>query len=153
LGERAPLEVLVETQQSIPTVAQELGPEGLKRAYAPGKWTSAQVLAHLADSELAFGYRVRQIVSEPELPIQPFDQDLWARRYDRMDGLEAARTFQVVRAWNLALFRLLDEHELGKSALHPDRGPETADTVLRIMAGHTLHHLAQLKQILHPAAE
>ena len=148
LGDRDPLEVLAETQESIPAVAKTFGPEGLKRTYAPGKWTAAQVLAHLADSEIAFGFRVRQIIAEPELGIQTFDQDRWARRYGQMDGLEAAQTFQALRAWNLSLFRLLDKEEIEKSATHPERGPEKAGTVIRIIAGHTLHHLAQLEAIL-----
>jgi hypothetical protein len=147
LGERDPLEVLAETQKSIPDMARTLGSEGLKRTYAPGKWTAAQVLAHLADAEMAFGFRVRQIIAEPKLDIQPFDQDQWARRYDRMDGWEAAQTFQALRAWNLSLFRLLDQEDLDKAAIHPDRGMEKAETVIRIMAGHTLHHLAQLEKI------
>ena len=105
------------------------------------------MLAHLADSEIAFGFRVRQIIAEPNLNIQPFDEKLWARRYDHMDGIEAARTFQALRAWNLSLFRLLDRDDLGRTATHPERGSEKAGTVIRIMAGHTLHHLAQLATI------
>jgi hypothetical protein len=148
LGDRDPFEVLAETQKSIPALAQALGPEGLKRSYAPGKWTAAQVLAHLADCEIAFGFRVRQILSEPELGIQTFDQDRWARRYEDMDGIVAAHTFQALRAWNLSLFRPLDKDDLEKAATHPERGPERAGTVIRIMAGHTLHHWAQLETIL-----
>ena len=148
LGESDPLQVLAETQKRIPAIAAALGAEGLKRTYAPGKWTAAQVLAHLTDAEMAFGFRVRQIISEPELGIQPFDENRWARRYDRMDGLEAAETFGALRAWNLSLFRLLDADDLNKTAVHPERGPEKAETVIRIMAGHTLNHLAQLEKIL-----
>ena len=147
LGDRDPFAALAETQHSIPALAETLGPDGLKRTYAPGKWTAAEVLAHLADCEMAFGFRVRQIISEPEAGIQPFDQDHWARHYTVMDGLEAARSFQALRAWNLACFRLLSRDELEKAAPHPERGPETAETVIRIMAGHTLHHLAQLEAI------
>ena len=147
LGDRDPLMVLRETQVSVPALAETLGPVGLAASYAPGKWTAAQVLAHLTDSEIAFGFRVRQIVAEPTLDIQPFDQDQWARHYDRVDGIQAARTFQVLRGWNLALFRWLTKSDLEKTARHPERGPENADTVIRIMAGHTLHHLAQLESI------
>jgi len=147
LGERNPLDVLAETQTDIPALARALGPAGLKRTYAPGKWTAAQVIAHLADAEIAFGFRVRQIISQPEFGIQVFDENRWARHYDRMDGLEAAETFRALRQWNLSLFRLLDRNELGKAANHPDRGPEKAETVIRIIAGHTLHHLAQLQRI------
>jgi len=151
LGDRDPLEVLEETRGSIPAIADELGPEGLKRSYGPGKWTGSQVLAHLADCEIAFAFRVRQIVSEPQKGIQPFDEKRWAHHYDRIDGLQAARTFQMVRAWNLAFFRLLREQELEKAATHPDRGPESAGTVIRILAGHTLNHLAQLEKIVSTA--
>lgn len=153
LGNRDPLDVLLETEERIPAIAKALGPEGLNRTYAPGKWTAAQVLAHLADSEIAFGFRVRQIIAEPELPIQTFDQDRWAQRYAQMDGLEAAQTFQALRAWNLSLFRLLGAEDLTKTANHPERGPEKADTVIRIIAGHTLNHLAQLEKILQPTTD
>jgi DinB superfamily len=148
LGDREPLDVLSETQKRIPEIAHKLGPEGLKRSYAPGKWTAAQVLAHLADCEIAFGFRVRQIVAEPQLGIQTFDENQWARYYDAMNGLEGAQAFQALRAWNLSLFRLLSKNDLEKAAIHPDRGPETAETVIRIVAGHTLNHLAQLEKIV-----
>ncbi len=152
LGDRDPLAVLAETQEKIPTLAQKLGPEGLKRSYGPGKWTAAQVLAHLADCEIAFGHRVRQVVAEPSLPIQPFDEAKWAAHYDRVNGLEAAQTFKTLRAWNLALFRQLSKQELERAAKHPERGPEKAGTVIRILAGHTLNHLAQLEKIVAAAA-
>jgi hypothetical protein len=65
-----------------------------------------------------------------------------------MNGLDAARTFHALRAWNLALFRLLSPEDLDKAAAHPERGPETAATVIRIIAGHTLNHLGQLETIV-----
>jgi len=148
LGDRDPLVVLAETHKRIPAIAQALGAEGMKRTYAPGKWTAAQVLTHLADCEIAFGFRVRQVVAEPSLPIQPFDENEWARHYDGADGDAAVRTFETLRAWNLALFRRLSAAELGRAAMHPERGPEKASTVIRIIAGHTLNHLAQLEKIL-----
>jgi hypothetical protein len=147
LGAREPLEVLAATQRRIFEIAERLGPEGLRLTYAPGKWTAAQVLAHLADCEMAFGFRVRQIVAEPQLPIHPFDETLWSRDYAAMNGLEAAKTFHALRGWNLTLFLLLAPADLAQAAAHPQRGPETAETVIRIMAGHTLNHLAQLEKI------
>ncbi len=147
LGNRDPLQVLAETEKSVPALAQSLGPKGLGRSYAPGKWSAAQIVSHLADCEIAFGFRVRQIMAEPQLEIQTFDENQWARHYSRIDGLTAAQAFQALRAWNLSLFRLLSQEDLDKAATHPQRGPESAETVIRIMAGHTLHHLAQLEKI------
>ncbi len=148
LGNRDPLAVLAETQEQIPAIARKLGRDGLKRSYGAGKWTGAQVLAHLADCEIAFGHRVRQIVAEPELPIQPFNETRWAAHYDRANGLQAAETFHSLRGWNLSLFGQLTNEERARAARHPERGPETADTVIRILAGHTLNHLAQLEKIV-----
>jgi hypothetical protein len=148
LGERDPLAVLAETQERIPAIAQSLGTEGLKRTYAPGKWSAAQVITHLADCEIAFGFRVRQIIAEPAVGIQTFDENQWARHYDRVDGLAAAQTFHTLRAWNLALFRRLSAEELDTAAMHPQRGQENASTAIRIIAGHTLNHLAQLERIV-----
>lgn len=148
LGERDPLEVLEETQRRILEIAEGLGPVGLGRTYGPGKWTASQVVSHLADCELAFGFRVRQVVAEPELPIQTFDETRWAQHYASMDGLEAALTFHALRGWNLTMFRLLTPGDLAKAAPHPERGPETAGTIIRIIAGHTLNHLAQLETIV-----
>jgi hypothetical protein len=148
LGERDPLEVLAETQRTIPVLAQSLGTDGLKRSYAPGKWTAAEILSHLADCEIAFGFRVRQILAEPVLPIQPFDESGWARHYGDMDGVAAAQTFESLRGWNLSLFKKLSEEEMSREARHPERGPQSADTAIRVMAGHTLHHIAQLEKIV-----
>lgn len=152
LGERDPLAVLAETQERVPAIAQKLGPEGLKRSYGPGKWTAAQVITHLTDAEIAFGFRVRQIVAEPELPIQPFDENKWAAHYDRADGAQAAQAFKALRAFNLAYFRQLTSQELERASRHPERGPEKAITVVRILAGHTLNHLAQLEKIVAESA-
>src|SRR5579862_4799613 len=148
LGSRDTFGVLGETRGRLLEIAKQLGTNGLRKTYAPGKWTGAQIIAHLADCEVAFGYRVRQIVAEPSLPIQPFDQDLWAGHYAAFDGLAAAEAFAAIRAWNLTLFERLTPEELARAAPHPARGPETALTEIRIIAGHTLHHLAQLEKIL-----
>ncbi len=148
LGDGDPFEVLADTQERIPALARALGTPGLQRTYALGKWTAAQVITHLADVEMAFGFRVRQIAAEPALGIQPFDEKLWARHYDFVDGLAAAQTFRAIRGWNLALFRRLTPEELERTSIHPTLGAQTTLIAIRVIAGHTLHHVAQLESIL-----
>ena len=50
----------------------------LTRAPAPGKWSIAQIVAHLADTEVVFAYRLRMILSRDGTEIQAFDQEKWA---------------------------------------------------------------------------
>ena len=147
LGERNPVESLQQTGPRIQEIAAQLGPAGLARPYAPGKWTGAQVLAHLADAEMVIGFRLRQALTVDNYVIQPFDQDLWAKKYDGVDGAQATATFAAVRQWNLALIQRLTPQELARPAHHPERGPEGVGQIIKMLAGHDLNHLSQLEQI------
>lgn len=147
LGDQKPMQVLRATQQRVVKLARGLGKDGMQLTYGPGKWTAAQVLAHLADCEMAFGFRIRQALAEDDHKIQPFDEKAWATRYEKVKGAQAAKTFAALRAWNIALVRQLKKKDLQRTVVHPERGQETVDTLVRIMAGHTLNHLAQLEII------
>ena len=62
-----------QTVAEVKAVVAQLGPEGLRRGYAPGKWSAGEIVCHLADCEIAFAFRLRQALSEPHHVIQPFD--------------------------------------------------------------------------------
>jgi len=147
LGDRNPLEALEADSKRVETVARRLGEAGLSRSYGPGKWTGKQILAHLADAEMGIGFRVRQILSEDNHTIQPWDEGSWARRYTNVDVESALGSYMALRRWNLALFRGLSAEDLERDAVHPERGPEKLGTVVRLLAGHDLNHLAQLERL------
>jgi hypothetical protein len=147
LGDRNPFEALEANAKRVETVARKLGDAGLSRSYGPGKWTGKQVLAHLADAETGIGFRVRQILSEDNHKIQPWDEGSWARRYTDVDVESALGSYLAQRRWNLALFRGLTAQDLEREAFHPERGPEKLGTVIRLLAGHDLNHLAQLERL------
>jgi DinB superfamily len=147
LGDRNPLEAMEANSKRVETVARGLGDAGLSRSYGPGKWTGKQILAHLADAEMGIGFRVRQILSEDNHTIQPWDEASWARRYTNVDVESALGSYRALRRWNLALFRGLSAEDLEREAVHPERGPEKLGTVVRLLAGHDLNHLAQLERL------
>ena len=144
---REPLPSLQASANRVEAEARRLGPAGLDRSYAPGKWTGRQILAHLADAEIGIGFRVRQALAEDNHTIQPFDEGAWARRYQDVDHEAALRSFLALRGWNLALFGRLTPQDLAREAYHPERGPETVDVIIRMLAGHDYNHLAQLEKI------
>jgi len=147
LGDRNPLEALDANSKRIEARARQLGDAGLSRSYGPGKWTGKQVLAHLADAEVGLGFRIRQVLSEERHTIQPWDESSWARRYTDVDVESALASYLALRRWNLALFRGLSADDLQREAFHPERGPENLDTIIRVLAGHDLNHLAQLERL------
>jgi DinB superfamily len=147
LGDRNPLEALEANPKRVEAVARRLGDAGLSRSYGPGKWTGKQILAHLADAEMGIGFRMRQILSEEKHRIQPWDEGSWARRYTNVDVESALASFLALRRWNLSLMRELSPEDLEREAYHPERGPETLGTIIRLLAGHDLNHLAQLERL------
>ena len=149
LAGRDAFEVLSETPGRLQTLVETLGEAGMKRSYAPGKWTLNEVLCHLADCELTFGYRWRQTAAQEHHIIQPFDQDAWGTPYAELDAKLALASFRANRAWNLSWLKLLTPAQLEKGVTHPERGDLTLYTLMKIAAGHDLNHLAQFEKVGH----
>jgi DinB family protein len=148
LGSDDPEKVLSGTGEKLEALLRTLGESGLGDRLAPGKWTARQIFGHLADVEQGIGFRVRQLAtSEEGHVIQPFDQDRWAAPYPRLDPRDAVRAFSALRAWNLSYYRTLDSAAWAREGLHPERGPESVETTVRMLAGHDRNHLAQLEGI------
>lgn len=147
LGDRDARAVIAETPGRLAAEVTRLGADGLKRSPAPGKWSAAAILCHLADCETVFAFRLRQTLAEPRHVIQPFDQEVWARPYDRVDPSIALEVFSATRRWNVALLDTLHPADFARTVTHPERGEMTFQTVVETMAGHDLNHLAQLERI------
>jgi uncharacterized damage-inducible protein DinB len=149
LGGAAPEEIMAETPQRLTELAQRLEPKGWNQSYAPGKWTARQILCHLADTELAFAFRLRQALAEPNHLIQPFDQDRWAEAYTNRsyDAQAALQVFSSVRRWNLDLLQTVPAEARSRPVRHPERGEMTFQTLVDTIGGHDVNHLRQLDSI------
>ena len=152
LDGRDAVTVASQTPARLAALVQQLGEEGVERSSGPGKWTVRQILGHLADTEIAFSFRLRQTLAEPLHMIQPFDQDLWAQANDSFSVAEALETFTVLRKWNLALLRGVPADAFFRQVTHPERGTMTFGTIVETMGGHDLNHLQQIEQIAGQAA-
>jgi len=153
LGARDALAVIADTPRQLEALLQTLGPERATKAPAPGKWSAREILAHLADGEIVFAFRLRQTLAEEHHVIQPFDQDRWARHYQSSTAEAALAVFSSVRRWNLELIRSVVPEALAKKVAHPERGEMTFQTIVETMAGHDLNHLRQIERIAAQPAE
>jgi hypothetical protein len=148
LGPDDPFDVLQKTPARVRKLLERLGPAGLDRPFGPGKWNGRQVLGHLADVEQALGYRIRQVVTEADgRRVQGLDQDRWALPYSRLDAGAAVRAFEALRAWNLGYYGSFGPADLARVGLHAERGEESVEMMIRMLAGHDRNHLAQLERI------
>jgi hypothetical protein len=147
LDERPVEAILAATPEALRAVLEQIGETGVETRPAPGKWSASEIACHLADTELVFGFRLRQTLAEDNPTIQPFDQDKWAVSYLGMDAGQALGVFTALRGWNLELIQSAMPAAAGRTMTHPERGAMTFQTVVENMAGHDLNHLAQLRRI------
>jgi len=149
VGGREPLSVLRETPAAAAQSIEGLSPSELRKPEAPGKWSIAQVLQHLADSDLVWGWRVRLILAQDRPTLTGYDQDLWAERlhYADADPQEALEQLRVLRRGNLGLIARATPADLERVGLHSERGEESVGYLCGLYAGHDLLHLRQIARI------
>ncbi len=146
-----PLEtILTSTSHEIANKLQMIGPDRATEPPAPGKWSPAEIVCHLADCEVAFAFRLRQTLAEDHHVLQPFDQEKWAATYPGISAKEALAAFTALRNWNVLLVKKTLATSAAKPVTHPERGAMTFQTIVETMAGHDLTHLAQLTRIATP---
>ena len=118
-----------------------------ERPYAPGKWSARRILIHLAQSEIAFGFRARMTLAMPHYASQNFDQDAWMGIESTLSGSEAVAALQGLGTMNAAFFAALTPAQREVTLTHPEFGPISVDWILHQTAGHQIHHLRQLEQL------
>jgi len=139
--------ILSSTADAIAECLNAIGPGKTSQPPAPGKWSAAQIVSHLADCDLVFGFRLRQTLAEDAPTIQPFDQDKWAANYSGIPAADALAAFSALRNWNLRTIRAAMPAAANRTVTHPERGAMTFQTIVETMAGHDLNHLGQLRRL------
>ncbi len=150
VGGQDPLDIQVRTAKELERLIEGASASLLRQRPAPGKWSIAEILAHLADSEIVTSWRIRAILTAPGTPIQAFDQDAWviAGHYDRRDPRKSLELFRVLREANIELFKTLTPEQWKHHGMHAERGVETVEHIVRLYAGHDVNHTRQVEQIL-----
>lgn len=149
LGARDPYKVQEELYDVIVSEVTGLDDATLRLPEKPGKWSIMQVVQHLADTELVYGYRIRMILTHERPAIAGYDQDAWANGlgYNEVNLKDALEQLRVLRTLNLALVRSLTEEQLEREGVHSERGPESVRTIVAMIAAHDLLHRNQIVRI------
>ena len=144
-----PLSVQQATHKKLQKLTKSLSKKQLTQRPEPGKWSIAEVLAHLADAELVGSWRMRLIIGSNGVPIQAFDQDVWADvfNYAKRDPKVSLETFRALRENNIRMLKALPKDRWDNYGMHSERGKETIAHIVRMFAGHDLNHLAQIEKI------
>jgi hypothetical protein len=144
------LKVQSATAARLKKLTRGLTPKQLKWQPAPGKWSIAEILAHLVDTEIVGSWRMRCSIGASGTTIQAFDQDAWASvfQYRDRDAKTSLEVFGVLRENNLAMLKRLPPEKWEHYGMHSERGKETVAHLVRMFAGHDSNHALQIEGIV-----
>jgi hypothetical protein len=121
----------------------------LRRPEAEGRWSIADVIAHLGDLELVYAVRIRTMLAgTDEVPLPRLAQDAWIAHVHSGEALaDLLERFWFHRRMNLSLLDRLSEEELDRSGVHPDYGRISIRDAFERIRRHDAKHLAQIERI------
>lgn len=133
---------LLETQVGeLRTLLQGVDEKAAQSAYAPGKWTLAESLIHVSDTERVFAYRLLRFARGDATPLPGFDQDVWVPQSGAASRklADILTEVEAVRAATLVLVRSLDEAAMVRQGVSNNR-TLSVRALAWIIAGHFAHH-------------
>jgi hypothetical protein len=149
------LEAAEKSPKQIAAAVSGLPEKILNFKPGPDKWCVHEILGHLADMELLYAYRIRQMLADTKPVIAPIDQDAWAKNLGYMESPvpELVALYGLNRHATLQLLRRMKPGDLEKSAFHPELKREfTVAEMIERISVHGANHLAQIERLKKEAA-
>ena len=144
------LEAAEKSPKQIAAAVSGVSETALRYKPAPDKWCILEILAHLADMDILYAYRLRQMLADEKPVIAPINQDAWAKHLGYMESTpaELIALYGLNRHANLQLLRRVKAGDLEKSAYHPElKRQVTVGEIAGMMGGHGANHLEQIERL------
>lgn len=115
--------------------------------YAPGKWSTREVLGHVTDAERVFSYRMLCIARGDTTSLPGFDENTYAKvsNVETRTMQSVVLEFAHVRSATISLVESLDEAAIGRRG-NANGSPVTPRALAFIMAGHERHHVGVIRE-------
>ncbi|MCS6851775.1 MAG: DinB family protein [Gemmataceae bacterium] len=131
------------------------GPALLRRAVAgmtreqllarpvPGRWSTLEVVCHLADFEPIFADRAKRVIAEDRPTLLAADENRFvaALAYHDRDLDEELTIIEQTRRQLARILRTLPPETLQREGVHSQRGPRTLEQLLESAINHIPHHV------------
>lgn len=147
---KEPLALQEETPGVLAELIANKSHQQLTKRPSKDKWSVCEILAHLAEDEIATAWRYRQMVEHGGIELAGFDQDLWAKMgsYAARVPQESLELFRLLRTANLQFLQQLSPEQWECFGIHAERGRITVRELAAHMAGHDINHVEQIRKIL-----
>jgi hypothetical protein len=143
------IDMLAATPGIVRGLMSEISDEDARWNPAAGRFSIAEVLAHLSHSE-GHCYRLRldRFLAEERPELEPDDASSYLDLYRNADPEEAFDHFEEQRISNVELLRTLTDDAGKRVALHRAAGEITLVNMLHEWALHDLGHVRQVAEIV-----
>jgi hypothetical protein len=120
-----------------------LSPEQVKLRPVAGKWSTLEVVCHLADFEIMFADRIKRVIAEDRPALPSGDENLFAARlqYHQRDLENELALVDAIHRQVASILRTLAVDDFQRVGIHAEAGPLTMETLVGRAAGHIGHHL------------
>lgn len=151
---------IIENYSQGPQVLRQaiagMTPEQIDATPVPGKWSTRQVICHLADFEPVYADRMKHVIAEDQPSFAGGFHDLFAEHlaYDQRDVNEELEVIEATRKQMARILRSLPAAAFERTGIHSEDGPLTLRTLLERITNHIPHHvkfIAEKKQALEAA--
>jgi hypothetical protein len=136
------------------------GPQLLRQAVAgitqeqlvarpvPGKWSTLEVICHLADFEIIGADRIKRVIAENEPTLFGGDQETFAARlaYHERDAEEELLLIEQIRKQVVRILRTLKAEDFQRRGIHSEVGPLTLSAFVERSTGHIPHHVRFIEE-------
>ena len=117
--------------------------EQLRARPIPGKWSTLEVICHLADFDPILADRMKRIIAEdrPQLLGASENRFAAALAYQERDAQEELAIIAQTRAQMARILRQQKDDVLGRVGVHNERGELTLERLLTMATNHIPHHV------------
>lgn len=149
VGKRDPFKVMRSSPAALERLVKGLSRERARKRPAPGKWSINEIVAHLSETEIVYGYRLREIASKNGIVIAGMDQNAWARggNYNRRGLRRSLEHYRALRKSNVDFLESLPRKKWKNYGRHAERGRESIERIVYLLAGHDINHRKQIEAI------
>ena len=148
MGTNGLIEKLEEQPEMLEKVVKRYGEQEFSRR-PEGKWSAKEILGHLSDCEMAYGFRIRMALAQSGNALHPFDQELWVKnlQHQEKETKELVKSFERLRKANLVILKDVKDDEWERFGMHTERGKLTVRNLAETLADHFERHLMQVEKV------
>ena len=114
----------------------------------PGKWSTLEVICHLADFEIVYADRIKRVIAESEPTMFGGDPDEFAARlaYQERNAEEELLLIELIRKQVAGILKTLKREDFQRRGIHSESGPVTLETLIERITGHIPHHVRFIEE-------